>query len=63
MALERPKPPVLFALAPSVERGIIGQQIIKRPRPWSVHEQFLLDLTLLVYRCAFDFCVSHAIKW
>lgn len=57
-ALTRPKPPTLFALSPSVERGVVGQQMVKRPRPWSTHDQFLFEVQLLVYRAAFDFCVK-----
>jgi hypothetical protein len=57
-SLKRPKPPTLFALSASVERGAIGQPLAKRPAPWSTHEQFLFDVQLVVYRAAFNLCVK-----
>ena len=57
-ALERPSPPTLFSLSASVERGEIGKVLAKRPPSWDSHELFILDVQLLVYRAAFNFCVK-----
>ena len=58
ISLERPKPPALFYMEPSVERGEIGQVLRKRPRAWSKHEEFVFEVQMLTYRTAFDFCTN-----
>ena len=56
--LERPDPPLLFSLPLHVERGVVGELLQKRPRAWSKHDECVLEVQLLVYRAAFNFCVD-----
>jgi len=56
--LERRDPPVLFSLPLCVERGAIGELMQKRLRSWSKQEELSLEVQLLVYRAAFNFCVD-----
>ena len=63
-AVKRPDPPVLFSLPLCVERGEIGELMQKRPRSWSNHEHFVLDVQLLIYRAAYTTSASTCLsRW
>jgi hypothetical protein len=59
IVIMRPNPPAPFSTPAEVERSTIGKLLsAKRSKSFSNHEKMRYDVTVVVYRVAFKFCVG-----